>query len=139
MFRTTGMIVEYDPITMETIYDEEGKPVLNKSLHMKRWAMVMDKHASKFIKKDEKTGASKYYLKVFIRDHKNTPVEINKILNEEVVENARSNRDIAVVLVDSNGEYVKANDNGLLTSDGNIVFTFYLRQILCFLKIKILK
>ena len=124
MFRTTGMIVEYDPITIETIYDEEGKPVLNKSLHMKRWAMVMDKHASKFIKKDEKTGTSKYYLKVFIRDHKNTPVEINKILNEEVVENARSDRDIAVVLVDSNGEYVKANDNGLLTSDGNIVFTF---------------
>lgn len=120
IFYTTGRNLRFDE--NGTIYDLDGNPVFEEG-YQQRWFKFLDKN-SNLLEGDEDEPI-KYSLKVFVRNAKGTPSELNKLMNEEVGDKVNKDSiDLGVFLIDEKGEYVKVNEKGDKDTNGIPAFTF---------------
>jgi len=125
VYYTTNKVVEYtNPQTFATLYDDEGKPVLNQNEDALRWNSFLEMNPD--IKDPYKSA--QYTLRAF---HYKTDTQMPEGLKEAVAKTLKGKETdntivVAMVSTDPNkgGALIKADLNGKLDSSGGFVFTF---------------
>lgn len=119
-FVTTGLSIMYDKegqFKGKDSLTETGLPVLNPSLYQRVWFNVIDKLA-------RTSNITDFKLMLYVPDYQGSnksQLQVQIELNNPV--DRRSDKDLFVVLVDSTGNPVFADENGNLTKTGTAVFT----------------
>jgi hypothetical protein len=123
LYYTTNKVVEYLPgsKTFQTLYDDEGKPILNSNDDSRRWNSFLEMNPD--IKDPYKRA--KYTLQAFhYKTDDQMPDDLKKAVKNALKGNETDNTIVVAMVSTENGSFIKADVNGKLDGDGGYVFTF---------------
>ena len=123
LYYTTNKVVEYLPgsKTFQTLYDDEGKPILNSNDDSRRWNSFLEMNPD--IKDPYKRA--KYTLQAFhYKTDNQMPDDLKKAVKNALKGNETDNTIVVAMVSTENGSFIKADVNGKLDGDGGYVFTF---------------
>jgi len=124
LFYTTNMTVEYETNAegkLETVYDADGYPVINKNEDSIRWNNFLEQNTPDITN-------SKYVLRTYLLSGAKIPADLKidalkRISNGGGIHDPAN--DIVTVLVNTaDGEFVKSDDQGEVSKTGKYVYTF---------------
>jgi hypothetical protein len=124
LFYTTNMTVEYKTNAegkLETVYDADGYPVINKNEDSIKWNNFLERSSYGITN-------SKYVLRTYLLSGDKIPSDLKEAALKRISDGGGTHdkeNDIVTVLVNTaDGEFVKADDQGKLAKNGKYVYTF---------------
>ena len=123
LYYTTNKVVEYlpDSKTFQTLYDNNGKPILNSNDDSRRWNSFLEMNPD--IKDPYKKA--EYTLQAFhYKTDDQMPDDLKKAVKNALKGNETDNTIVVAMVSTKDGSFIKADVNGKLNGDGGYVFTF---------------